>query len=73
MTACRFWWESQKERDRYKTKTQVANNIKMNLGEVEWSGMDWTNLAQDEDQGEALVNTAMNFRVPKNVGKFLSN
>jgi hypothetical protein len=26
------------------------NNIKINLREVGWSGMDWVNLAQDRDQ-----------------------
>jgi hypothetical protein len=34
--------------------------------------MDWTDLAQDRDQWGALVNTIMNFQVPKNVKEFLS-
>jgi hypothetical protein len=29
-----------------------------------WNGMDWIYLAQDMDQRRALVNTAMNLRVP---------
>jgi hypothetical protein len=41
-----------------------VDNIKMNLGEIEWDGMDWINLAQDRDQWRALVNTVMNLRVP---------
>jgi hypothetical protein len=46
--------------------------IKMDLRGIGWSGMDWISLAQDRDQWRALVNTVMNFRVPKTAGKFLS-
>jgi hypothetical protein len=41
-----------------------VNNIKMNLREIGWDGMDWIDLAQDRDQWRALVNTVMNLRVP---------
>jgi hypothetical protein len=41
-----------------------ADNIKMDLREIEWDGMDWTDLAQDRDQWRALVNTEMNFWLP---------
>jgi hypothetical protein len=39
-------------------------NIKMDIREIGWDGMDWTELAQDRDQWRAPVNTVMNFRVP---------
>jgi hypothetical protein len=40
------------------------DNIKMDLRERKWDGMDWLDLAQNRDQWRALVNTVMNFRVP---------
>ena len=40
------------------------DNIKMNLQEVEWEGMEWIDLAQDKDGRRALVNAVMNFRLP---------
>jgi hypothetical protein len=46
-----FWWESQKERE---------DNIRMDLREIGWGGMDWIDLAQDRD----LVNSVMNLRIP---------
>jgi hypothetical protein len=39
-------------------------NIKMDLREIGWGGMDWLDLAQDRDHWRALVNTVMNLRVP---------
>jgi hypothetical protein len=40
------------------------DNIKMDLREIGWSGMDWSDLAQERDQWRAGVNTVMNLRVP---------
>jgi hypothetical protein len=40
------------------------DNIRMDLGERGWDGMDWIELAQDRDQWRALMNTVMNLRVP---------
>jgi hypothetical protein len=39
-------------------------NIKMDLREIGWDGMAWTDMAQDRDQWRTLVNTVMNLRVP---------
>jgi hypothetical protein len=41
-----------------------VDNIKMNLREIGWDGMDWIDLAQDINQWKALANTVMNLRVP---------
>jgi hypothetical protein len=41
-----------------------VDNIKIDLTEIEWGGMDWIDLAQERDQWMALVNTVMNLRVP---------
>jgi hypothetical protein len=35
--------------------------------------MDWIDLAQNRNQLKALANAVMKFRVPLNVGKFLSS
>jgi hypothetical protein len=34
-----------------------VDNIKMDLREIGWGGMDWIDLARDWDQLRALVNT----------------
>jgi hypothetical protein len=39
------------------------DNIKMDLREVRWRGIDWINLAQDRDRWRALVNAVMNLWV----------
>jgi hypothetical protein len=41
-----------------------VDNIKMDLRETGWDGVDWIDLAQDRNQWRALVNTVMNLRVP---------
>jgi hypothetical protein len=41
-----------------------AVNIKADLREIGWGGMDWIDLAQDRNQWRAVVNTVMNLLVP---------
>jgi hypothetical protein len=40
------------------------DNIRMDLKETGWEGVDWMHLAQDRDQWWAVVNMVMNLRVP---------
>jgi DNA-binding PadR family transcriptional regulator len=39
------------------------DNIKMDLRDIGWDGMDWIDLTQDRDQWRALANTVMNIRI----------
>jgi hypothetical protein len=36
-----------------------VDNIKMDIGEIGWGGMDWVDLSQDRDWCSALVNMVM--------------
>jgi hypothetical protein len=39
-----------------------VENIKMDLRDIGWDGIDWIDLAQDMDQCRALVNTVHNIQ-----------
>jgi hypothetical protein len=41
-----------------------VDNIKMDLREIGWDGVDWIDIAQDRDQWRALVYTVLNLWVP---------
>jgi hypothetical protein len=41
-----------------------VDNIKIDLRERDWDGINWIDLAQDREQWRALVNTVINLRVP---------
>jgi hypothetical protein len=41
-----------------------VDNIRMDLRERGWDGVDWIDMAHDKDQWRVLVNTVMNLRVP---------
>jgi hypothetical protein len=50
------------------SKYRWNNNIKMDLREIEWEGVDWNYLEQDGHQLRALVNTVINFGFNKRRG-----
>jgi hypothetical protein len=54
--------EEKKPLGRHRRKWE--NNMKMDLREIGWGGMDWIDLAQVKDMYRAIVNTAMNLQVP---------
>jgi hypothetical protein len=54
-------------------KSRWADNIKGDLREIGWGGVDWIDLAQDRDQWRAILNTVMNLLVPQSAGKFLNS
>jgi hypothetical protein len=56
-----------------KPRRRWENNIKMDLEEVRFRGMDWIELAQDRESWRVLVNAGMNLRVPQSAGNFLSS
>jgi hypothetical protein len=69
----RFWWEKPEGKRPLRRPTCRWVDIKMDLREIGWGGVDWIDLAQYRDQRRALVNTVMTLRILLNVGKFSSS
>jgi hypothetical protein len=40
------------------------DNVRMDLREIGWEGVDWMHLSEDNYQCQTLMNTVMNLRVP---------
>jgi hypothetical protein len=59
-----YWWKNQNVRALGRPRRRWLDNIKINLGEIGWDGMDWVDMAQDRDQWRVPINTAMNVPVP---------
>jgi hypothetical protein len=47
-----------------RTRRRWVDNIKVDLVEIEFGGVDWIGLTQDGYRWRDLVNMVMNFRVP---------
>jgi hypothetical protein len=52
------------KRPRRRPRRRCLDNIKMDLTQIGWDGMDWIDMDQCKDQRRALVNAAMNLRLP---------
>jgi hypothetical protein len=59
-----FCLENLKERQLGRPGRICKDNIRMDLREMEWEGVDWIHLAQDRGQRRAIVKNVMNLRVP---------
>jgi hypothetical protein len=50
-----------------------VHNVRKDLGERGWSGVDWIGLTQDKGRRIALVNAVMNLQVARNAEKLSSS
>jgi hypothetical protein len=52
------------ERKKLLRRLRWVDNIKLDLRDIGWDGVDCIDMVQDSDQWRAVVNTVLNFRVP---------
>jgi hypothetical protein len=45
----------------------------MNFKEISFKSVDWSDLVQDREKWQALVNVVMHLPVPQDAGNFLTN
>lgn len=66
-----FWpkWEWAIQR----TRRRLGNNIKTDIKEARWNGVDWTYLSQDRVHCRAFVNKVMNYRFVYKAGNSVSS
>jgi len=60
----KFWSVNLKGRDHWEDRRRWEDDIRNNLGEIGWKGVDWMDLAQGSDQWRAVVNMVMTLRLP---------
>jgi hypothetical protein len=63
----------EKKRPLGRPRSRWEDNIKTDLYEVGWEGMDWIDLAEDTYRWLGVVNAVKNLRVPQNAGNFLTS
>jgi hypothetical protein len=65
-----FVGKPQGKRRRRRPRRKWKDNLRLDLREIGWDGVDRIPLAQDGDQWRVLVHTVMNFRVAYKAGNF---
>ena len=58
------WLGNLRERPLGRSRRRWEDNIKMDLQEVDFEGMEWIVMAQDRDRWRVPVNVVMNLLVP---------
>jgi hypothetical protein len=56
--------KSEGQRPLRRSRHRWEDNIKIDVQEVGYEGMDWIDLAQDRDRWRAIVNAVVKFRIP---------
>jgi hypothetical protein len=62
----KFWPEKLKEKGKRplgRLRRRWKDNIRIDLVEIGWHGVDWMHLARDSDQWRACVSKVMKLRV----------
>jgi hypothetical protein len=65
--------KKEEEKKREKKEEMMMMMMMMEVQVVGGGCGDWMELVQDRDRWRTLVNTVMNFQVPKNAGNFLTS
>jgi hypothetical protein len=56
--------EPEGKRPLRRPRCRWVDNIRMDLRDIGWGGVDWIDMGQDRDQWRALVNAVLKLRVP---------
>jgi hypothetical protein len=56
--------EAKLKRTLGRLRRRWVDNIKLDLGLIEWADVDWIGLAKNRNRWRALVNSILNLRVP---------
>jgi hypothetical protein len=56
--------KSEGERPLGRPRRRWVDNIKMDLRETGWDGVDWIDMVQNRNQWRTLVNMVLNLQVP---------